>query len=124
MKMIMCLALLLSASFVWGQSDQTAKPNQPSNNNDHGQITVRGCLSRQGGDYVLMKEDPANTYELQATDKIKLSSYLGQRVEISGTKSPSMSTSEDTNRPGGGNASPVTINVSSIKTISRECRER
>ena len=36
------------------------------------------------------------TYELQATGKIKLRRYLGQRVEVTGTESPSMSTSSDT----------------------------
>ena len=35
------------------------------------------------------------TYELQATGKIKLRHYLGQRVEAIGSESPTMSTSSD-----------------------------
>ena len=80
--------LLLSVSFVWAQSDQSKKANQAS-----GKVTVSGCLSRSNGDYILMKEDPGNTYQLQASDKLKLGSHLGERVEVTGTKSPTMSTS-------------------------------
>jgi hypothetical protein len=117
MKSAMCIAVLLSASFALGQS------NQPSNNkNDKGEVTVRGCVSMMNGDYVLTKQDPGNTYQLQKPDKIKLRNYLGQRVEITGTKSMTIPTSEDAINARMGSASPVTITVKSIKTISKECR--
>jgi hypothetical protein len=73
------------------------------------------------GDYVLTKQDPGNTYQLQTSDHIKLRSYLGQRVEISGNKSATMETSEDAMNGRLGSASPVTITIKSIKTISKEC---
>jgi hypothetical protein len=116
MKKAIGIAVLLMASFAMAQSDQ------PSNNrNQNGDVTVRGCVSMLNGDYVLTKQDPGNTYQLQKSDRIKLRSYLGQRVEITGTKSTTMPTSEDAvNRMG--SASPVTITVKSIKTISKECR--
>jgi hypothetical protein len=120
MKTAMWIAVVLSATFLWAQP---AISGQASDNNDHGQVTVRGCISKSGGDYVLMKENPAVTYQLQASHEIRLSQYLGQRVEVSGTKSPTMSTSEDAMNKGG-NASPVTLTVKSITTIDKECQSR
>jgi hypothetical protein len=62
------------------------------------------------------------TYELQATGKTKLRHYLGQRVEVTGNESPSMSTSSDTSARMGSPAS-VTLTITSIKTIDKECTE-
>lgn len=81
---------------------------------------VRGCVSMLNGDYVLTKQDPGNTYQLEKTSKIKLKTYLGQRVEITGTKSATSDTSEDAIN-NAGNASPITIMIRSIKTLSKEC---
>lgn len=119
MKTAMWLALLLSASFAWAQSTPS---DQPSNNqNNNGQVTVRGCVSRLNGDYVLTKQDPGNTFQLQQADHVKLKSYLGQRVEVTGTKMTTLPTSEDAMAKMG-SASPVTIRVDTIKTISKECQ--
>ncbi len=113
------LALLLSASFMLAQDSGTSM--SPSSSKDSkGQVTVRGCVSKASGDYILEKQNPAMTYELQGTGKIKLSHYLGQRVEITGTTSPSMSTSSDAIEKMGA-PSPVTLTVSSIRTVSKEC---
>jgi hypothetical protein len=84
---------------------------------------VQGCVGRSSGDYILMKQDPGMTYELQATGKTKLRQYLGQQVEVTGTESPSMSTSSDTSARAG-SPSPVTLTVTSIKTIDKECPAR
>jgi hypothetical protein len=97
---------LLSASFLLAK--------------DPKQVTVQGCVSKASGDYILEKQHPAMTYELQATGKIKLSQYLGQRVEIAGTTSPSMATSSDAITKTGAPSS-VTLTISSIRTISKEC---
>jgi hypothetical protein len=104
-------ALLLSSSFLLAQD-----------NNPKGQVTLQGCVSRSSGDYVLMKQNPDVTYELQASNKIKLSKYLGQRVEVVGKESPSMSTSSDTSARSG-SPSPVTVTITSIKTLDKECSE-
>jgi hypothetical protein len=70
---------------------------------------------------VLIKENPGNTYQLQG-GKIRLNSYLGKRVEVTGTESPTLSTSQDAlNKTG--NASPVTIAVQSIHTLAEECEK-
>src|ERR1700686_315871 len=100
------LTLLLSASFLLGK--------------DYNQVTGQGCVSKASGDYILMKQHPAVTYELQATGKTRLSHYLGQRVEVTGTTSPSMATSSDAITKTGAPSS-VTLTISSIRTISKEC---
>jgi hypothetical protein len=122
MKTAMCFAVLLVASFAWARPGQPARSDQPSN--DNGQVTVRGCVSMLNGDYVLTKQDPGNTYELQQADKIRLKSYLGQRVQITGTKLTTLPTSEDAINARMGSASPVTIRLKSIKTISKECETK
>jgi uncharacterized protein YpuA (DUF1002 family) len=118
MKMLFIIVVAF-ASVAFAQDSKSSADPKP----DKDQITVQGCVSRENGDYILMKEDPGISYELQATGKIRMHDYLGQRVEVSGEKSPTMSSSSDAmNRVG--SASPVTITVRSIKTISKECRER
>lgn len=113
-------AMLLSASFVLGQ-DKPA--NTENSKHTKGEVTMQGCVSRLSGDYILMKQDPAVTYELQPTGKIRLRKYLGQRVEVTGEESPTMSTSSDTLTKTG-SASPETITVRSIKTLDNECSAR
>jgi len=119
----MWLALLLfSGSFLLAQ-DSTFNPmSQDSSKDSNGQVTVRGCVDRSSGDYVLIKQDPAVTYELHATGKTKLRHYLGQRVEVTGTQSPSLSTSSDAMAKMGSPAS-TTLTISSIRTIDKECHE-
>lgn len=119
MRLVWLFALLLSASFVLPQDNQAPENSK----HDKGDVTTRGCVSRSSGDYVLIKQNPAMTYELQANNKIKLRNYLGQRVEVTGQESPTMSTSSDTLTKTG-SASPVTITVRSIKTIDKECPVR
>ncbi|MGA6984549.1 MAG: hypothetical protein WBZ01_00725 [Terriglobales bacterium] len=116
----MLLAVLLSGSFLLAQNSNPGNMSQQSSKDSKGQVTVQGCVSRSSGDYILMKQDQGVTYELQAANKIKLSKYLGQRVEVTGTESPSMSTSSDSSARSG-SPSPVTLTITSIKTIEKEC---
>jgi len=112
--------LLLSSSFLAAQGSNSSAAGEHQSKNAKGEVTVQGCVGRFGGDYILSKQDPGVTYQLQATGKIKLRTYLGQRVEVTGSEAPTMSTSSDAlNRSG--SASPVTILITSIKTISKEC---
>jgi hypothetical protein len=118
MKTALWIAVLLTVSLAWAQPDQASK------NNNHGQVTVRGCVAMENGDYVLVKQDPGNTYQLQKGEKVKLRSYLGQQVEITGFKSETIPTSEDAVNGRLGSASPITITIKSIKTLSKECRSQ
>lgn len=116
MKKLWFAIVLLSGSFLVAQDSAATKHSK-------GEVTVQGCVGRSSGDYVLTKQNPAVTYELQATGKTKLRNYLGQRVEVTGTESPSLSTSSDAlNKTG--SASSVTLTISSIKTIDKECTVR
>ena len=119
MKNIWAVLLLLS-SLLLAQESNPSATSQPKSKDAKGQVTVQGCVGKFSGDYILTKQDPAITYELQATGKTKLRHYLGQRVEVTGTEAPSMSTSSDALTKTG-SASPVTITITSIKTISQEC---
>ena len=115
------VVLLLSGSFLIAQDNSTAN-NDPDNSRSKDEVTVRGCVSRSNGDYILMKTEPAMTYELQASGKTRLKNYLGQRVEVTGNTSPTLSSSSDATAKMG-SAAPVTLNVRSIKTIDQKCSE-
>jgi len=108
--------LLFVGSCLIAQPGQGQTQSQPSTK-AKGQVTVQGCVSRQSEDYILTQSDPGNSYVLHAADNIKLGQYLGQQVKVTGTKSPTMSDSSDAGR----SPSSVTLTVSSIKTISKEC---
>jgi hypothetical protein len=112
--------LLLSATAILAQDNNPAAEHSKHVKSE---ITVQGCVGRASGDYVLMKFDPAVTYQLQATGKLRLRKYLGQRVEVTGHESPTMSTSSDFLTKTG-SASPETITISSIKTLDKECSAR
>jgi len=112
--------LLLSGSFLLAQDSTPRNPSQHNSKASKGEVTIQGCVGRSSGDYILTKQDPAMTYELQATGKTRLRNYLGQRVEVTGKESPTLSTSSDAlNKTG--SASSVTLTITSIRTIDKEC---
>jgi hypothetical protein len=113
-------ALLLSGSFLLAQDSNPSATSQHKSKDSKGQVTIQGCVGRSNGDYTLLKQNPGMTYELQATGKIKLRQYLGQRVEVTGKESPSMSTSSDALTKTG-SASSVTLTITSINTIEKDC---
>ncbi len=119
----MWFVLLLFSGFLLAQDNSTSTMSRDHSKDSKGEITVQGCIGRASGDYVLTKQNPGMTYELQATGKTRLRHYLGQRVEVTGKESPSMSTSSDSMAKTGSAAS-VTLTISSIKTISKECTQR
>ena len=119
MKRLFFVTLLLSSSFLLAQDSTPANSDQKSKTSKD-EITVQGCVGRSSGDYVLTKQNPAITYELQAIGKTRLKHYLGQRVEVTGKESPTMSTSSDAMNKTG-SAAPTTINITSIRTIDKEC---
>jgi hypothetical protein len=123
MKQIMLLVLVISATVVLAQNNNM--PNAATTDNSRHareQMTVRGCVSTFNGDFILVKQDPAMTYELHSSGKVKLGRYLGQQVEVTGQTSPSLSTSSDSTGRGGAPSS-LTLTATSIKTITKECTE-
>lgn len=117
---MLCISLLLSSGVLLAQDSKVCPPHP---RDSKGQVTVQGCVARSSGDYVLIKQDPGMTYELQVTGKTKLRQYLGKRVEVTGTESPALSTSSDAMARTGSPAS-VTLTITSIKSIATECAAR
>jgi hypothetical protein len=115
MKHTTMVFLLLIGCGGWLMAQEN--PDRSPNDNKE-QVTVRGCVGRSSGDYVLMQLDPGNSYVLHSVNNIKLGHYLGQQVKVTGTKSPTLSDSSDASR----SAPSTTITVNSIRTISKECR--
>jgi hypothetical protein len=113
---VMSRTILVVVLFVGGWLMAQANPDQ-SSKEQKGQATVQGCVSRSSGDYILMQSDPGNSYVLHAADNIKLGRYLGHQVKVTGTESPTMSSSADAGRT----PASLTIMVTSIKTISKQC---
>jgi hypothetical protein len=122
MKRLVIVTLLISGSFLLAQESAPVNSGQDSKKSND-EITVQGCVGRSSGDYVLTKQNPAMTYELQSTGKTRLKHYLGQRVEVTGKESPSMSTSSDAMNKTG-SAAPTTITITSIRTVDKECEVR
>jgi hypothetical protein len=122
MRTLLCV-LLLSGGSLLAQYNAPADASQPSVKDSKGQVTLQGCVNRSGGDYTLVKQNPPVTYELQGTRKIRLSHYLGQRVEVTGRMGPTMSSSSDAlNKTG--NAAPETLTVTAIRAIDKDCTVR
>jgi len=118
MSRAIVISLFLVSGWVIAHANQ-GQPQQPAEKKT-GQVTVQGCVSRSSGDFILIQLDPANTYVLEGTRKIKLDPYLGQQVEVTGTESATMSNSSNFRRRP---ASPVTIMVESINTIGKRCEK-
>lgn len=116
-------ALLFASTFLLAQYGNSSNSGQHNSKDSKGDVTLQGCVSRSSGDYTLIKQNPAMTYQLQATGKIRLRNYMGQRVEATGNESPTMSTSSDAMNKVG-SAAPVTLTITSIRTINKECTVR
>lgn len=116
-KMLLLLALLGVSISGPAQTASSSNSDQHHSKKSKGEITARGCLGRAQTDYILTQADKGNAYELEGA---RLRKYLGKEVEVTGTESPSMSTSSDYLARSGA-ASSVTIRVREIKVIADRC---
>jgi Protein of unknown function (DUF5818) len=141
MKHLMLLAVLfLGVTWVTAQSDttgsgthsgnqssqmgqgengmgQTGQMGKTSQSNTGSQTTVEGCLSSSNGSYTLT-DSQGKTYQLMG-DSAKLSKHVGHEVKVTGTESAAGSASSDASGMAGG--SQMSIQVSSLKHISKTC---
>jgi hypothetical protein len=120
-KKLLLLVLMVFAGVALGAqtANESANSDQQSKN-AQGDVSVTGCVAKQNGDYILVQADQGNSYELERSGKLRLGHYLGQEVEVTGTKHPSLATSSDF-LARTGPASPVTIRVKTIKTLADRC---
>ena len=122
MKRLIFVVLLISAAVLLAQDSNPSNSKKQNQKVSKDQVTVRGCVSMSNGDYILMKQDPDVSYELQATGKTRLKNYLGRQVEVTAHQEPTLSLSSDAlNKVG--SAAPTTLTIISIKTVARRCSE-
>lgn len=76
MRRVCLVVLLFSGSFLLAQDSNSSAMSPENSNNSKGQVTVQGCVGRASGDFILTQQNPAMTYELQATGRTKLGQYL------------------------------------------------
>jgi hypothetical protein len=86
-----------------------------------GHTTVEGCLNGSNGSYTLTDKN-GNTYQLTG-DTAKLSEHVGHEVKITGTSSGAgSSASGGTTGAMGGSGSQQSLQVTSVKHISKSCQ--
>jgi len=118
----MTVCLLICASFAIAQQaqGQSGSTSPSSSGKEDGQVTNARLSWKVRRRLHVIPAQCAQTYELQGGKEIKLGKYLGQQVEVTGAKRPSMGTTAPS-EAGTGSASPVTITVTSIKTAEQKC---
>jgi len=102
--------LLLGVSWVAAQDSTTTSPKRGG----AGAHTVEGCLSSSDGKYMLT-DMQGKTFELIG-DTSKLAEHVGHEVKITGTES------SGTASAGGAGSQEMTLDVSSVKHISKTCK--
>jgi hypothetical protein len=77
MNRTIVFAILFAGSWLMAHVHQDQSQQPPKDK--QGWVTVQGCVSRASGDFILMQSNPANSYVLRPTGKLKLDPNLGQR---------------------------------------------
>lgn len=122
--------LLLGSSWMAAQTTTTGQgaagqdngygQTQQSQTATGSQKTVTGCLSQANGQYVLTSRK-GMTYQLTG-DSAELANHVGHEVKITGTESGAgASANAGSNGMGQTSANGPSIDVSSVKHISKTC---
>jgi len=114
MAKIAMLAVVLLASTAWLHAQQY--PPDTSKQTSSSQ-KVEGCLQGSDGNFTLT-DASGTTYQLQG-DTAKLTDHVGHEVQITG--STSGGTGSTASSAGSGGSQP-TLNVKSMKHISKTCK--
>ena len=116
---LLLAVLLLGLSWAAAQdSTGSAAGYGQSQTSAGGEMTVQGCLNGSNGSYTLT-DKKGNTYQLTG-DTAKLNEHVGHEVKISGTSS-SDAPSASASGTAGSTGSEQTLQVSSVKHISKTC---
>ncbi len=113
--------LLLGVSWAVAQdgASQTSQSGQTSSAG--GEMTVQGCLTGASGSFTLTDQN-GTIYRLTG-DTAKLSEHVGHEVKISGAaSSASAPNSAEASGTADGSNSGQTLQVSSVKHISKTCQ--
>jgi hypothetical protein len=79
------LCIFLSANFLLAQ--QSAKQPAATGTKEQNQVTVRGCLRGERGNYILVTDQTGLVYALQGVGH-KLDRLLRKEVEVTGEAKP------------------------------------
>jgi hypothetical protein len=117
--LLLLSVLLLGVSWAATQNAPTQSDQQGYNQtatSTGSQTSVQGCLSGSNGNYTLT-DDQGKMYTLTG-DTSKLADHVGHEVKITGTESASSGASSGAMS----NQSQPTLEVSSMKHISKTCK--
>jgi uncharacterized membrane-anchored protein len=122
MRHLLFLASILLLGLSWAVAQNTTatshKGYSQTETSAGSQTSVEGCLSSSAGKYMLTDKE-GKMYELTG-DTSKLSEHVGHEVKITGTESaatPSGATGAMNKE-----SSEATLEVSSVKHISKTCK--
>ena len=123
-QLLLLLSMLLLGACWAAAQDTTTQPNADPNQASQtaGGTTVEGCLSGSSGNYTLTDKNGVS-YQLTG-DSAKLSEHVGHEVKITGTASSASPNGggTSTGTTGTANGGSQTLEVSSVKHISKTCR--
>ena len=130
MRHLLLLISVLLLGACWAVAQDTTNPTSPSQTSPtsssqtgattaSGATAVEGCLSGASGSYTLTDKNGV-AYQLTG-DTAKLSEHVGHEVKITGTSS-SASPGGDGTAAGTANGNSQTLEVSSVKHISKTCK--
>jgi hypothetical protein len=122
MKRLLLLlsVLLVGTSWMVAQDSAQSPSSDPAGQSATGATTVQGCLNGANGSFTLTDQH-GNIYQL-AGDTAKLSEHVGHEVKITGTaESASSPHAGGTETGASANGASRTLQVSSVKHISKTC---
>jgi ABC-type phosphate transport system substrate-binding protein len=130
MRHLLLLLSVLLLGACWAVAQDTTNPTSPNSSQTSptssqtgattasGATAVEGCLSGASGNYTLTDKNGV-AYQLTG-DTAKLSEHVGHEVKITGTSSSA--SGSDGTAAGTANANSPTLEVSSVKHISKTCK--
>src|ERR1700728_2901534 len=130
MRHLLLLLSVLLLGACWAVAQDTTNPTSPSPSQTSptssqtgattasGATAVEGCISGASGNYTLTDKNGV-AYQLTG-DTAKLSEHVGHEVKITGTSSSA--SGSDGTAAGTANANSPTLEVSSVKHISKTCK--
>jgi hypothetical protein len=122
-KMILLSSMLvLSAVFAlaqYGSQDNSNQNNTGSQSSMGSKMTVVGCLSGSDGNYSLT--DKSGTMYNLTGDTAQLQAHVGHTISVTGTNTPSTSSSGQSGAMSSPSDTHQTLMVTSFKHVSPNC---